>query len=84
MSYRTEMLELVVELQNRANEIGVKDDLVSGAAKLRRQAEVLEFIVTHPKASLKSSNNRKKQRRHDLVLVDGSEMSLASISRPAE
>jgi hypothetical protein len=48
MSYRTQMLELVVELQNRANEIGVKNDLVGGAAKLRRQAEVLEFIVTHP------------------------------------
>jgi hypothetical protein len=69
MSYRKEMAELVLELHNQAdkiqaNKIDFANDLDSAKIeKLRRQAEVLEFIINHPEQIGEIFNQQEEQEK---------------------
>jgi len=48
MSYRKEMQELVNELREMSNDSKTDED----REKRRRQAEMLDFLINHPKHAL--------------------------------
>jgi hypothetical protein len=69
MSYRKEMAELVQELHNQADKIQAsKIDLANDPdsakiEKLRRQAQVLDFIITHPEQIGEIFNQQEEQEK---------------------
>lgn len=57
--YKKEMMELVVDLMEMANQANFADDPDASAKfeRRRRQAETLEFVINHPEFLTKDDND---------------------------